>query len=333
MASAMQGMRGLMPQYRSDWRGWALSAAALLALLAAVMPHLPARGEAFWLIAVVDVTGSMNVRDQETGGAAQSRLSAVKATLRALATELPCGSRLGLGIFTERRSFLLFEPVDTCADFAALDGAIAALDWRMAWEGDSYVARGLYSAIDLAAPLKADLIFFTDGQEAPPLPQSGIPPFSGEAGKVGGLIIGVGGPIAVPIPRFDAFGRESGFFGPTDVPQENRHGPPPENAEARPGWHPRNAPWGAEVAGGEEHLSAVRTDHLQALAARTGLIYLPLQPSAALVPALAQAAHPHAVTRATSIARLPAALALLLVAGVYALPLISSFRQNRTARP
>ena len=66
------------------------------------------------------------------------------------------------------------------------------LDWRMAWEGDSYVAKGLYSAIDIAKSLKSDLIFITDGHELPPLPFSGLPPFEGKPGDVGGLIVGVG---------------------------------------------------------------------------------------------------------------------------------------------
>ncbi|WP_454918451.1 vWA domain-containing protein [Xanthobacter sediminis] len=222
------------------------------------------------LLAVVDVTGSMNVRDTSQDGQPVSRLDAVKSTLRELAARLPCGSRLGLGIFTERRSFLLFEPIDTCADFAPLDGAIAALDWRMAWEGDSYVARGLYSAIDLAAPLDADLLFFTDGQEAPPLSYTGIPSFPGEKGKVGGLIVGVGGTTPVPIPRFDNFGHEIGFYGPADVPQENRHGPPPENAETREGYHPRNAPWGAELAGGTARRPRARSAPPRALQRRPG---------------------------------------------------------------
>ncbi|MFG1417676.1 VWA domain-containing protein [Xanthobacter sp. V0B-10] len=319
------------PFRHADPRALALGAAFLLALAALLVPPVTAPGSAYRLLAIVDVTGSMNVRDAGEGGHPLSRLEAVKSTLRDLAARLPCGSRLGLGIFTERRSFLLFEPIDTCADFAPLDGAIAALSWRMAWEGDSYVARGLYSAIDLAAPLDADLLFFSDGQEAPPLPRSGIPPFSGERGRVGGLIVGVGGPVPAPIPRFDNFGREAGFYGPTDVPQENRHGPPPENAEAREGWHPRNAPWGAEIAAGEEHLSAVRPDHLRALAATTGLAYTPLHPAGTLVEALETAARPRPVATTRALSPVPAALALALLAGVYGAPLVLSLRHRRTA--
>lgn len=290
-----------------------LAAALVAALAAALAPRLSTHTTAFRLLAVVDVTGSMNVRDYVREGRPVSRLDEVKATLRALAARLPCGSEIGLAIFTERRSFLLFEPVEVCADFAPLDGAIANLDWRMAWEGDSYIASGVYSAIALGRPLGADLLFFTDGQEAPPLPASGIPPFEGEAGAVRGLIVGVGGPTPVPIPKFDRDGREIGFYGMDDVPQENRHGLPPTGSEEREGFHPRNAPWGADAATGAEHLSAVRTSHLEALAQKTGLAYAPLADAPALADAIAANARPRPVPGSWDSAPVPAALALALL--------------------
>ncbi|WP_238123084.1 MULTISPECIES: VWA domain-containing protein [unclassified Xanthobacter] len=328
---------------RIDLRATALLAACGLALLALVAPSVPATGPSYHLLAVVDVTGSMTVRDMTVRdvdgrrmGSDQrptSRLDAVKQRLRNLLAQLPCGSRLGLGIFTERRSFLLFEPVETCANFAPLDGAIAALDWRMAWEGDSYVARGLYSALSLAAPLDADLLFLSDGQEAPPLPPSGLPPFEGKTGATAGAIIGVGGAVPVPIPKFDGFGHEIGFLQATDVPQENRHGPPPEDASQRPGWHPRNAPWGGDAAAGEEHLSALRTAHLQALATTTSLGYATLAETEDLLPTVAARARPRPVPQPFRTAPLFAALALTALTaalGASFAPRLLSAKHTRT---
>lgn len=306
---------------RPDVRTLALAAACLLALAAVVAPPLQRPTDAYRVLAVVDITGSMNVRDTRIEGRPAARLDTVKRTLQGLAARLPCGSRMGLAIFTERRSFLLFEPVEVCADFAPLDGAIAALDWRMAWEGDSYISSGLYSAIDLAGPLDADLIFLSDGQEAPPLPASGMPAFPGTPGKVRGLVVGVGGSAPAPIPKFDRDGREIGFYAMTDVPQENRHGLPPSGSEEREGWHPRNAPWGASEATGQEHLSAVRTDHLKALASGTGLAYVPLPDAAAATATLAtelkSTARPRPVPGFIDTAPLPAGIALLLLAALY----------------
>lgn len=308
-----------------------LGAALALALAAAFAPRLPAPGAAVRLLVVVDVTGSMNVRDYARGGHPLSRLEAARRVLRDLAGRLPCGSQMGLGIFTERRSFLLFEPVEACADFAPLDGAIANLDWRMAWEGDSYISQGLYSAIALARPLDADLLFLTDGQEAPPLPASGLPPFEGEKGAVRGLIVGVGGPTPAPIPKFDRDGREIGFYAMEDVPQENRHGLPPAGAEMREGYQARNAPWGANAATGAEHLSAVRADHLMALATRTGLAYAPLADAPALAGEIAAAARPRPVAGHRDTAPLPAGLAVLLLSLFFTAQAISARRARRPA--
>lgn len=276
-----------------DPRFAALAGALALAVLAAVVPPLALTRSGVAMLAVVDITGSMTVRD-ETGpdGKPASRLDAAKAALRAALPGLPCGSKVALGLFTERRTFLLFEPVEVCADFAPLDGAIAALDWRMAWEADSRIAAGLHRAIAMAAELGTDLVFLTDGQEAPPLPAGGGPPFEGRPGAVRGLVVGVGGYALAPIPKFNDRGREIGFYGPTDVQQENRFGPPPPDAESRAGYNPRNAPFGAEAATGEEHLSSVREPYLRRLAGETGLAYAHLDGPAALAGALTAAATP-----------------------------------------
>ncbi|CAX26750.1 MxaL protein precursor [Methylorubrum extorquens DM4] len=272
-----------------DRRFQALAAALLLAGLAIVVPPLPLTRSGVSVLAVVDITGSMNVRDYTSDGRPASRLDIAKAALRNLIPELPCGSRLALALFTERRPFLLFAPIEVCADFAPLDGAIAALDWRMAWEGDSRIASGLHRALTMAGELDTDLLFITDGQETPPLPANGIPPFEGKAGAVRGLIVGAGGYALAPIPKFNDRGRETGFYTETDVQQENRFGPPPADAESREGYNPRNAPFGGAAARGEEHLSSVREPHLKALAAQTGLAYAHLDGPDLRAPLLAAA--------------------------------------------
>ena len=170
-----------------------LSTALLLALLALVAPRASVKRASFDLLVVVDITGSMNTRDYSAEGHPISRLEFVKTTLVEMIANLPCASRVALAVFSERRPFLLFEPIETCANYAPLEAAIRALDWRMAWEGDSRIAAGLFHAVEMARQLKADLLFLTDGQEAPPLPPSGPPPFEGHPGEQRGLIVGVGG--------------------------------------------------------------------------------------------------------------------------------------------
>lgn len=273
-----------------DGRLRALIGALILAIAAIVVPSLPLTRQGVSVLVVVDITGSMSVRDYPAAGGAVSRIETAKAALRAMLPELPCGSRVALGLFTDRRPFLLFTPVDACADFAPLDGAVAALDPRMAWEGDSHIASGLFRSIAMAKELDADLVFITDGQETPPLPSTGGPAFDGKPGDVRGLIVGAGGYGLSPIPRFDDRGRQAGFLGESDVQQENRSGPPPADAEEREGYNPRNAPFGAAAAHGSEHLSSVREPYLKRLAAETGLAYAHLDgPKGLAGPVLAAA--------------------------------------------
>jgi mxaL protein len=127
------------------------------------------------------------------------------------------------------------------------------------------------------------------------------------------LIVGVGGKEKSPIPKFDHDGREIGVWGPQDVPQENRSGPPPPDAASRPGYHPRYAPFGAAVAEGNEHLSSVRVDHLKALAKQTGLAFANLATTRDLTGALQSAAHSRSVEVSTDVSSYPAAAALLMI--------------------
>ena len=276
----------------SDPRILLLTTAAILLLLSILVPSVPRERQSYELLAVLDITGSMNTRDYVANDKPISRLEFAKLALRGLLQSLPCPSRLGLAIFSERQPFLLFEPIDVCADFSPVDAAIAGLDWRMAWEGDSHIAAGLYRSIAMAKDLNADVIFITDGQEAPPLPWSGGPPFEGKRSEVGGLIIGAGNYALSPIPKFDDNGREVGFYGAEDVPHENRFGLPPPGAENREGYNPRNAPFGSTRVLGTEHLSSVREPYLKELANITGLTYRHFARLPDLVAAVKEAAMP-----------------------------------------
>jgi mxaL protein len=314
-----------------ELRFWHLVAAFLLIVASLFLPRVKLTGKAYDTLAVVDITKSMNVRDLTLGGRPASRLDVIKDRLRQFAASLPCQSKLGLAIFSERRIFVLFEPIEVCANYAGIDAAITGLDWRMAWEGDSYVTRGVYDAIDVAKNLGTSLVFFTDGHEAPPLPWTGMPGFEGKKGEVSGLLVGVGGKTLSPIPKYDDEGREVGVLDAGDVLQESREGPPPPDASSRPGYHPRNAPFGA-MPEGTEHLSSVKEEHLQAIAALTGLSYLYLQSASALLDAFEAVAHPRDVVVATDIRPYPAGFALLLLIILFGVLRLRDWLTRRAVR-
>lgn len=309
-----------------DWRLLLLVTALALTIAAMIGFHLIRNQHVANAVAVVDITGSMNTRDMGNPVGSETRFEAVRKALVRLIQNLPCQSRVGLGLFTERISFLLFNPVEVCGNYDALESAFSDINWRMAWQADSYIAKGLYSAIDIASSIKSDLIFLTDGHEAPPLPYTGTPPFPGKPGDVKGLIVGVGGQEKSPIPKYDEDGRQIGVYGPSDVPQDNRIGQAPPGADKREGYNPRNAPFGAMPEGGDEHLSSVKTAHLKDLAQHTGLTYVELQKTPGLASPLLASTSIRTIATSTNMGYVPAFIALILMVALYGLSLVSDHR-------
>lgn len=267
---------------------WWLAIAAASVSVALARPSMMREVALRDLLFVVDVTGSMNVRDYDVAGSPASRLDVAKSEIARLLRGLPCGSRVGLAMFTERRSFPLFAPAEVCANSAPMVETIGALDWRMGWDGDSHVAAGVQSAIRLASSMQADLVFLTDGHEAPPLPYAGRRPMNTDA-ALGGVLVGIGGAKPSPIPKYDEYGREIGFYSVEDMVHGSRVGMAPPTASSARGFHPRNNPYGEDDLRGTEHLSAVRTEYLRQMAAEAGLAYAPLDRGPALAEAISRA--------------------------------------------
>ncbi|MDQ3773512.1 MAG: VWA domain-containing protein [Pseudomonadota bacterium] len=283
----------------------------------------------------------MNTVDYESNGGHVSRLELVKSALREGLRRLPCGSRIGLGLFTERESAILFQPVEVCGNYSAIDGAIARIDWRMAWAADSNIAQGLYNTIKLLKGFNTHLVFMTDGHEAPPINSRYQPDFkelTGEVegarilatmqpaseprfderpGVVKGLIVGVGAYTLTPIPKFNEEGEQIGFYSADDVPHASRFGLPIEDPGNSRGYDPRNAPFGSEAAVGNEHLSSVRESYLKGLGAQTGLVYHHLESSSALSAALQADTFAERILVAADVRWIPALVALLILVFLY----------------
>jgi mxaL protein len=274
----------------ADRRFWLGCAALLLLLLTFVLPKLRSARAVYDVVAVLDITGSMNTRDQRADGLQISRIEMEKRALSSLLASLPCGSRLGVGIFVEERPFLLFEPVETCSNYEPLAKSIEGIGWRMGWDSESHIAGGLRAAMTTARDLDADLIFMTDGQETPPLSWSAPVDFAPVRGAVSGILVGVGGTDLVPIPKFDNAGREIGVWKPGQVPSET-----------------------GGMFKGHEYLTAVNEPHLKELSAATGLSYVHLLRTDDLFAHL-RLAVPRRMQQTTRDMRaIPASLALVLL--------------------
>ena len=288
---------------------WLLLAAALALAATFTRPTWPLERARFEHVVVLDVTQSMTVQDEVWQGRTVSRLDAAKAALHAAIEALPCGSKLGWAIFTEYRSYLLFTPIEVCAHRSELRETLARIDGRMAWSGNSEVAKGLHSAIGIARQLPGtpSLVFVTDGHEAPPLDPNQRPAFDDKPGEVAGVIVGVGALKPSPIPKSDALGRPLGFWGADDVAQAHPH---PLNRDQSGRDEVPAAALGATL--GSEHLSSLREGYLRLLANENGLAFARLRGdefSAALrAPALARP-----VTTTVDLRNALAALALVLL--------------------
>lgn len=134
----------------------------------------------------------------------------------------------------------------------------------MTWEPKSEIAKGLYKSIRLMKQLagQTHLAFFTDGHEAPPINVELQPRFSGDKTEVKGLIVGVGGEKAAPIPKFDKKGKQTGYWKAEDVAQVDVYTQDRDTLEIT-----------KNIINGTEHLSSLRETYLQGLAVKTGLNY------------------------------------------------------------
>jgi mxaL protein len=142
-----------------------------------------------------------------------------------------------------------------------------------------------------------NVIFVTDGQEAPPLdPTNPLPMFEDlKAGQVHGWLIGAGGYAPLPIPKTDDDGNRVGYWRADEVTQPD---------EVAPGAARRAT----------EHLSALRETHLQEVARQVGFEYARLSSSESIARAVLDHRFARRELAMTDLYWVPSLGALLLLA-------------------
>lgn len=275
--------------------GWLLLPVMALLAAAIVMPPVSISRDAYDHLVIFDVTQSMNVEDYALDGHPVSRLRFAKYAVAQVLKNPRCNTRIGWGVFAGRKVVMLLAPVEVCGNYSALLAALEGIDTRMDFEHASEIQDGLFWAIDNVQQLKPvpDLVFMTDGQEAPPLASDLIRPFDGQKGAVRGWLIGTGGDQPRPIPKTDADGKRIGYWRSTEVLQ--------------------NA--GPDSGGtSHEHLSELRESWLKTLAKNVGFRYRRLTDARSLDTALHDRSLAHPARVLTDLRWIPAGLALLLLA-------------------
>ncbi len=272
--------------------------ALVLLLVGLFAPRVKLPHDTFDYVVFFDITQSMDVQDYEIDGLPASRLDYARYSARRALRELPCGSRVGWGAFAEYRSLLLLAPIEVCSNYNDLLASLNNLDGRMRWANASEVGRGVYWSVRTAKEeaSKPDVIFISDGHEAPPL-TPGEPvsmPDDVQPGQVRGWVIGAGGDTPQRIPRTDAEGHRLGYWRANEVIQ-------------------LMSPDGRTIAGAE-HLSALREPHLKALAERVGFSYARLDGADSIARAMRDARYVRRAPAPFDLYWIPVGLAVLLLA-------------------
>ena len=218
-------MKKLISTLRAKYESVLLVLALIFLLLALIKPDIQLKQEVHNYLLVADVSQSMNAEDMKVGNKVVSRLAYTQHMMKQVVKFSPCGTYVSVGIFAAENVALLFMPLEVCANFDIITDTINHLEWRMAWSGNSRMTFGIKAAEATFQYLNipAQMLFFTDGDEAPKA--NGINKLDISDVRIGKnvIFVGVGGNDPVPIKRFNANNKFVGYWG-TDAAAESAGG-------------------------------------------------------------------------------------------------------------
>ena len=201
--------------YLRDRRDAALLAISFALLLAAALnPSIPLPRNIYSYILVADISQSMNVVDTRLNGKETSRLDYTKFMLHRVVANMPCGTRVSLGLFAGASIAALFNPIEVCSNYDAIQDTIDHLEWRSAWSGNSRLRESLYmlSRVIRSFPEPAQVVYFTDGEEAPKLGVFNTKDLTNFQGGNGWLFVGIGSEKGNAIPKLDGKNQLIGYW-------------------------------------------------------------------------------------------------------------------------
>ncbi|NOS95149.1 MAG: VWA domain-containing protein [Methylotenera sp.] len=218
-------MNKIISALKDNYETALLVVASLFLLLALVKPEIQLKQEVHNYLLVADISQSMNAEDMKVGNNAVSRLVYTQHLMKEVVKTSPCGTYVSVGVFAAENVALLFMPLEVCANFDIITDSIDHLEWRMAWSGNSRMTFGVKAAEATFEYLNipAQMLFFTDGDEAPKA--NGINKLDISNVRIGKnvVFVGVGGHENSPIKRFNANNKFVGYWG-TDAAAESAGG-------------------------------------------------------------------------------------------------------------
>lgn len=196
-------------------RDTGLLVCALLCLLGAVLqPTIPVKRNVHTYFLIADVTQSMNATDMTLNGRQVSRLAYTKHMMYQIIGQLPCHTRLSIGVFAGDAVAALYTPLPVCQHFAAIHDTIEHLDWRMAWTGNSQLRESVMITAKLLRqmPEATKAVYFTDGDEAPLLHAFNTRNLRDFQGGDGWFFVGIGSDKGTGIPKLTEDNQVIGYW-------------------------------------------------------------------------------------------------------------------------
>ena len=191
-----------------------LGAAFLLLIIAAFKPTIPLPRNIYSYILVVDISQSMNVEDASLNGKSTSRIAYTQVMLHQIIANMPCDTRVSIGLFAGVSIAALYNPIEVCSNYAAIQDTIDHLDWRTAWSGNSRLRDSMLTLARVlrAFPEPAQVVYFSDGEEAPKLHAFNTTDLPNFQGGNEWLFVGIGSIEGAPIPKYDEKNQLIGYW-------------------------------------------------------------------------------------------------------------------------
>jgi mxaL protein len=192
--------------------------ALTLLVLALVKPEIQLRQQVPHYLLIADVSQSMNAEDERVNQQAVSRLAYSQHLMKQLVQRASCGTYFSLGIFASDNIAMLQTPLEVCNNLDVITDGIDHLEWRMAWKGNSRLSFAVHAATHVYDALNqpAQILFFTDGDEAPRVNVTIKQDLSGVQIGEFFTFIGVGGAEKVAIPRYNSANKRVGDWPVSD---------------------------------------------------------------------------------------------------------------------
>lgn len=185
-----------------------------LLTLALIKPEVQLEQPVNNYLLVADVSQSMNAEDEKLNNQAVSRLAYTRQMMKKIVETSACGTYISVGIFASDNVALLITPLEVCANYDVITDTISHLEWRMAWKGNSRLSFAVKAAENIFDSLNvpAQMLFFTDGDEAPRVNVTIKQDLTGIQMGKNFVFVGVGDTKKVPVPRFNAANKRVGFW-------------------------------------------------------------------------------------------------------------------------